>query len=140
MARWLLVGEWLTPVGLRVGRRPGSKQSEWGSGCLLAGASVRAERQPGKRHPPDGAAESPLKKLREQLGAELEKFDTARVYTLESDKREGVLGDVRIPKVALRVLLALTSPVLVRNPIGPILSCLRRTVRERDSRWRRGRL
>ena len=28
--------------------------------------------------------------------------------------------------------------VLVRNPIGPTFSCLRRTVRERDSRWRRG--
>ena len=36
--------------------------------------------------------------------------------------------------------VATGTGVLVRNPIGPILSCLRRTVRKRDSRWRRGRL
>jgi putative tryptophan/tyrosine transport system substrate-binding protein len=52
------------------------------------------------------------------------------------------LPDLATELVRLKVdmIAAGPTPVLVRNPIGPILSCLRRTVREHDSRWRRGRL
>jgi hypothetical protein len=55
---------------------------------------------------------------------------------------EGVSRDPQ--GIALRLpsspVWRLRRGVLVRNPIGPTFSCLRRTVRERDSRWRRGRL
>jgi photosystem II stability/assembly factor-like uncharacterized protein len=55
-------------------------------------------------------SESLLKKLRDQLGDGVERFDTSRLFTLEVDQNGGVLEGVKIPKAGLRVLLTLTRP------------------------------
>jgi hypothetical protein len=52
---------------------------------------------------------------------------------------EQVLGTGRIVDLP-NFLVYRVRPVQVKNPIGPILLCLPRTARERDSRWRRERL
>jgi hypothetical protein len=69
-----------------------------------------------------------------------------RVYQIPDRRAPEVVpehrSDLRAPAGPLPRAAEILDPlpVLVRNPVGPILSCLRRTVTKRDSRWRRGRL
>jgi len=50
-----------------------------------------------------------LKKLKERLGSELNKYDTSVMYALASGDKGGQLVGVKIPKTGLSALLALSS-------------------------------
>jgi photosystem II stability/assembly factor-like uncharacterized protein len=70
-------------------------------------AAAALKEQGWKANKPTAAA---IKRLKEQFGAELEKFDTSTIYVLENGEKGGHLDDVKVPAAGLRVLLLFTPP------------------------------